>query len=75
MGDFDIEVDARGLSCPIPVLKLSQELKKLESGQVLFLRTTDPASQRDVNAYLHELPSTLVKHSIHDGVFHYYIQK
>ena len=41
-------VDARGLSCPMPIVKSMQALKKIRVGQVLEILTTDPGSKRDI---------------------------
>jgi tRNA 2-thiouridine synthesizing protein A len=46
-------VDARGLSCPQPVLKSKKTLKTLKIGQVLEILTTDPGSKRDIPAWAH----------------------
>tara|TARA_B100000809_G_scaffold159405_1_gene156764 strand:- start:1277 stop:1564 length:288 start_codon:yes stop_codon:yes gene_type:complete len=47
----DIEVDAAGLSCPMPLLKARQGLNKLQSGQTLRLLATDTGSVRDVKSF------------------------
>jgi tRNA 2-thiouridine synthesizing protein A len=41
-------VDARGLSCPIPITKSMQAIKKMRIGQVLEILTTDPGSKKDI---------------------------
>lgn len=41
-------VDARGLSCPMPITKSMQAIKKIKIGQVLEILTTDPGSKRDI---------------------------
>jgi tRNA 2-thiouridine synthesizing protein A len=46
-----IEVDARGLACPLPLLKAKQALNKLEAGQLLRVFTTDPGSVRDFKVF------------------------
>ena len=47
----DIEVDAAGLNCPMPLLKARQGLNKLQSGQTLRLLATDAGSVRDVKSF------------------------
>ena len=47
----DIEVDAAGLDCPMPLLKARQGLNKLQSGQTLRLLATDAGSVRDVKSF------------------------
>ena len=41
-------VDARGLSCPMPITKSMQAIKKMRIGQVLEILTTDPGSKKDI---------------------------
>ncbi len=48
---FDLEVDARGLSCPMPVVKARQALKELEPGQVLRVVATDRGSIKDFQGW------------------------
>ncbi|UCG90436.1 MAG: sulfurtransferase TusA family protein [Candidatus Heimdallarchaeota archaeon] len=50
-GEVHYTVDARGLSCPQPVLKSKKTLKKLKIGQILEILTTDPGSKRDIPAW------------------------
>ncbi|UCG04638.1 MAG: sulfurtransferase TusA family protein [Candidatus Heimdallarchaeota archaeon] len=50
-GEVHHTVDARGLSCPQPVLKSKKILKTLNVGQVLEILTTDPGSRRDIPAW------------------------
>lgn len=58
----DLEVDARGLLCPLPILRLAREFRKAQPGTVALLIATDPAAVGDVNAFCsekgHELVST-----------------
>jgi TusA-related sulfurtransferase len=46
-----IEVDARGLRCPVPVLRLAQALRDLPDGACVRLLATDPAARTDVAAF------------------------
>jgi len=47
----EIDVDARGLLCPLPVLRLARALRRAPAGTVAVLRATDLAAERDVEAY------------------------
>jgi TusA-related sulfurtransferase len=47
----DIVVDAKGLKCPIPIVRLSTAVKKLTCGQIVEVRATDPAFIEDVKAW------------------------
>ena len=51
MLQFDREVDARGLNCPLPVLRTKKTLNDMSSGEVLHILATDPASVRDFQAF------------------------
>jgi tRNA 2-thiouridine synthesizing protein A len=46
------QVDACGLSCPLPLLKMKQALNVIGEGEVVLVKATDPASERDFNAYI-----------------------
>lgn len=52
--DFDQEIDARNLLCPLPVLKARKRLKGMEPGQVLKLIADDPAAVIDVPHFCNE---------------------
>ena len=47
----DSELDARGLNCPLPILRTKKSLNTMESGQVLKVVATDPGSVRDFQAF------------------------
>ncbi|RBP52676.1 sulfurtransferase TusA family protein [Arenicella xantha] len=57
-------VDARGLRCPIPLLRAKQALKALLVGDYLEVLTTDPSAKGDFDAMLKHLPHTLESHSM-----------
>jgi tRNA 2-thiouridine synthesizing protein A len=46
--DWDVEIDAQGLKCPLPVLRLRQRLAALQPGQVVRLVADDPVAEIDV---------------------------
>ncbi|WP_371169038.1 sulfurtransferase TusA family protein [Aliiroseovarius sp. 2305UL8-7] len=73
--DYDDNLDAMGLLCPLPVLKARKRLKSLEKGQVLRLQATDPAAVIDVPHFCAEQGHTLVSHEEFDTVTHYFIRK
>jgi len=52
--DHDVELDTRGLLCPLPVLKAAKRLRGMEAGHVLRLLTDDPAAVIDVPHYCAE---------------------
>lgn len=57
---FDLEVDASGLNCPLPILKAKKALAGLSSGQVLKLVSTDPGAQRDFEAFAKQTGNALI---------------
>ena len=63
-----IEIDARGLLCPLPVLKLAKRIKSLDPGDEVRLLADDPAAVVDVPHYAGESGHTLV--SAEDGADH-----
>jgi tRNA 2-thiouridine synthesizing protein A len=60
-GRFDHEVDARGLSCPLPILRAKKALSAMESGQVLKVVATDPGSVRDFQAFARQTGNVLLE--------------
>ena len=58
--DYDAELDARGLLCPLPVLKARKRLTALEPGQVLRVVADDPAAQIDIPHFCTEQGHELV---------------
>ncbi len=71
----DKVLDARGLLCPMPVVKAGKEIKSLEPGQVLKLLATDRGSVADVPAWAEDTGNELLDWQEEDGVFTYYIRK
>jgi tRNA 2-thiouridine synthesizing protein A len=57
---FDREVDARGLSCPLPILRAKKALADMQSGQVLKITCTDPGSMRDFQAFARQTGNALL---------------
>ena len=69
---FDVELDASGLSCPLPILKAKKALNTLESGQVLKIITTDPGAPRDFQAFAVQTGNALLGQQEADaGCTHY----
>ena len=64
----DREVDARGLNCPLPILKAKKALADMDSGQVLKVRATDPGSLRDFQAFSRQTGNALLaQQTLDDG--------
>ncbi|HCP54541.1 MULTISPECIES: sulfurtransferase TusA family protein [Pseudomonas] len=72
---FDDEVDATGLSCPLPLLKAKLALNQLASGAVLKVIATDAGSQRDFRAFAKLAGHQLVHEEVDNGVYRYWLCK
>ena len=59
-------VDARGLSCPLPILRAKKALATLQSGQVLRVEATDPGSKQDFSAFARQTGNALLA-QVDDG--------
>ncbi|MFB3737737.1 MAG: sulfurtransferase TusA family protein [Candidatus Velamenicoccus archaeovorus] len=68
-------VDARGQSCPGPLVGLARALKGARRGDLLELLATDPGSRSDVPAWAEISGNQLLESSEHDGVFRYVVRK
>ena len=66
---IDQEVDARGLNCPLPILKAKKALATLESGQVLKVVSTDAGSLRDFQAFCKQTGNELLEQQSTNGEY------
>ena len=64
---FDLEVDASGLKCPLPILRAKKALAQLQSEQVLKVITTDPNAVRDFQAFSKQTGNGLLAQVEGDG--------
>ena len=62
----DAHVDARGLSCPLPILRAKKALATLQSGQVLRVEATAPGSKQDFSAFARQTGNALLA-QVDDG--------
>ena len=67
--EFQKEVDARGLNCPLPILRAKKALAEMESGQVLRVMATDPGAQRDFTAFAKQTGNELLDSREENDVF------
>jgi tRNA 2-thiouridine synthesizing protein A len=72
---FDREVDARGLNCPLPILKAKKALSELGSGQVLKVLSTDPGSLRDFQAFARQTGNEMLGQSEIDRVWTFFLKR
>jgi len=75
MADFDQELDASGLNCPLPILRAKKTLAGMESGQVLHVIATDPGSVKDFDAFAKQTGNELMESREEDGKFLFLIKK
>lgn len=74
MVGIDVEVDAKGMYCPIPIVKLKKATKTMNPGQVLKLTATDPGSKRDVPAWASKTGAEILESSEENGEFTFVIK-
>jgi tRNA 2-thiouridine synthesizing protein A len=73
--NFDKELDARGLNCPLPILRTKKSLGELASGQVLKVRSTDPGSVKDMQAFAKQTGNELLSTAENNGEFIFLMRK
>ena len=73
--NFDRELDARGLNCPMPILRTKKELATLAAGQVLKVVSTDPGSVKDMQAFANQTGNELVSTSESGGEYVFFMRK
>jgi tRNA 2-thiouridine synthesizing protein A len=61
--NFDKDLDARGLNCPLPILRAKKALADMTSGQVLRILATDPGSVKDFQAFSKQTGNELLSHA------------
>lgn len=74
MVSVDVEVDAKGMYCPMPIVKLKKTTKTMKKGQILKLVATDPGSKRDVPAWANKTGAEILETNEGDGVFTFLIK-
>ena len=73
--DFNQELDARGLNCPLPILRTKKSLAGLGAGQVLKVVATDPGSVKDFQAFCRTTGNELVESSTEGNVYRFVIRR
>jgi len=71
----DATVDARGLNCPMPIVKTAQAIKGLASGQTLAVFATDPGSVKDFAAWSKSTGNELVEQHEEGGVYSFVLRR
>lgn len=73
--DHDKDLDARGLNCPLPILRARKALNEMQSGQVLRIVATDPGSVKDFEAFAKQTGNPLVSQSANDKEYTFFLRK
>jgi len=73
--DFDKELDARGLNCPLPILRAKKALTDMLSGQVLKIVATDPGSVKDFAAFAKQTGNPLLSSETAEKDFIFFMKK
>ncbi len=71
----DQVLDAKGLSCPLPILKTKKAVEALSKDQVLKVETTDPGSKNDMASWAKRTGNEILKQEEGSGTFTFYIKK
>ena len=70
-----VQLDTKGLNCPMPLLKAKQRLNKLAHGEILLIEATDSGSVRDFQVFASQSGHVLLKQSEDAGVYKHWLQK
>lgn len=73
--EFNNELDARGLNCPLPILRAKKALTDMSNKQVLRVLTTDPGSVKDFAAFAKQTGHKLLSSAQHDKEFEFYLER
>lgn len=73
--NFDKELNARGMSCPLPIVKTKKSLADMTAGQVLKVISTDTGSVKDMAAFAEQTGNALLSTVEENGEFVFYMQK
>lgn len=73
--NFDKELDARGLNCPLPILRTKKSLGELSVGQILKITATDPGAVKDMAAFAKQTGNELVSSAEAGGEFVFFMKK
>jgi tRNA 2-thiouridine synthesizing protein A len=71
----DMEIDTRGLNCPLPILRTKKALAGVSSGGVLKVVATDPGSVKDFQTFAKQTGHALLSHAEANGEFTFFMRK
>ena len=73
--NFDKELDARGLNCPLPILRAKKALNDMQSGQVLKILATDPGAVKDFQTFCKQTGNELLSHAEAQKEFTFFMKR
>jgi tRNA 2-thiouridine synthesizing protein A len=73
--NFDKELNARGLSCPLPIVKTKKSLADMTSGQILKVIATDCGAVKDMQAFADQTGNTLMSTAEENGEYIFFMKK
>ncbi len=73
--NFDKELDARGLNCPLPILRAKKSLNDMSSGQVLRIVATDPGAVKDFESFTKQTGNGLLASETANNEHIFFIRK
>ncbi|WP_377887799.1 sulfurtransferase TusA family protein [Alkalihalobacillus sp. R86527] len=73
--DAQKTLDAKGLACPMPIVKTKKAMKEIETGEILEIHATDKGAKSDLTAWAKSGGHELLKTEEKDGVFFFWIKK
>ncbi|WP_338556361.1 sulfurtransferase TusA family protein [Paenibacillus sp. KS-LC4] len=71
----DIVIDAKGLACPLPIVKAKRGIDSIQSGQTMELYTTDKGSMSDFQAWVKQTNHELLEAKEANGVYTFMVKK
>ncbi|WP_088032822.1 sulfurtransferase TusA family protein [Evansella clarkii] len=71
----DKVLDAKGLACPMPIVKTKKEIDKMDSGQVIEIHATDKGAKSDLTAWAKSGGHELLQNTEENGIFKFWIRK
>ncbi|MBK8452896.1 MAG: sulfurtransferase TusA family protein [Thiofilum sp.] len=75
MSEFNQELDARGLNCPLPILRTKKAMNTLASGEILKVVATDPGSVKDMESFAKQTGNQIVSSGENGGEYTFFIKK
>jgi tRNA 2-thiouridine synthesizing protein A len=75
MSDVHTTVDAKGLSCPMPIVKTAQAVKTVPAGELIEVLATDPGSVKDFAAWTRSTGNAIVEQTETDGIYRFVIKR